>query len=43
MSFCRKLSIVELKFLGLFYSETPYSLPNILNCFDREFVSNQGK
>ena len=41
--FFRKLSSLKLKFVDFSHSETPYNLPNPLNCFDREFVSNQKK
>ena len=41
--FFRKFSSLELEFLDFFHSETPYSPPSLLNCFDREFVLNQKK
>ena len=39
----RKWSSLKLNFLEFSHSETPYNLSNPLNCFDREFVSNQKK
>ena len=41
--FFQKYSSLELNFLNFFHSETPYNLPNLLNCFDRQFVSNRKK